>query len=131
MGFQIALDDVGAGNAGLEMLRRVPVDYVKLDRSVVTQALVDETAYGVLSGIIAFARRTRTFVIAEGIETQEMLDVTFRAGLPDPESEGGVQGAQGYLLGRPNEMIAPVPRGATILPFRNPREAGKPGEHAG
>ena len=35
LGFQLALDDVGAGNAGLEMLRELPVDFVKIDRTVI------------------------------------------------------------------------------------------------
>jgi diguanylate cyclase (GGDEF)-like protein len=120
-GFQIALDDVGTGNAGLEMLRRLPVDYVKLDRTVVADALADETAFAVLAGIVAFARKTHTFVIAEGIETQAMLDVVCRAGLPDPTTDGGIQGAQGYLLGKPSEVIPPrYTGGHAILPFRTP-----------
>jgi EAL domain-containing protein (putative c-di-GMP-specific phosphodiesterase class I) len=119
-GFQVALDDVGAGNAGLEILRRLPVDYMKLDRSVVAEALVDQAAYAVLSGIVAFARRTHTFVIAEGIETQEMLDVVWRAGLPDATTEGGIQGAQGYLLGKPSEVLPlHIPDDHAILPFHD------------
>jgi len=102
LGFRLALDDVGAGNAGLDMLRQVPVDFVKIDRSVIAEALIDEAAAAVLSGIIAFARHARTFVIAEGIETQAMLSIVHLAGLPDPEVDGGVQGVQGYLFGRPS-----------------------------
>jgi len=105
LGFLLALDDVGAGNAGLDMLRRVTVDFVKIDRSVIAQALIDDSAAAVLSGIIAFARHARTFVIAEGIETRAMLDIIREAGMPDPATQGGVQGVQGYLFGRPSEVI--------------------------
>src|SRR5262249_24313712 len=38
-GFKLALDDVGAGNSGLEMLREVGAEFVKLDRSIVVAAL--------------------------------------------------------------------------------------------
>ena len=118
LGFHLALDDVGAGNAGLDMLRRVAVDFVKIDRSVIAQALTDEGAAGVLSGIIAFARRTGTFVIAEGIETQAMLDIVQVAGLPDTSADTGIQGVQGYLFGRPADVIAPLPvEDETIISF--------------
>jgi EAL domain-containing protein (putative c-di-GMP-specific phosphodiesterase class I) len=83
------------------MLRQLPVDFVKIDRSVVVAALVDESAAAVLSGIVAFARRAQKFVIAEGIETQSMLDTILQT------SEGGVQAVQGFLFGRPSETTFP------------------------
>jgi diguanylate cyclase (GGDEF)-like protein len=100
-GFRLALDDVGAGNAGLEVLRPVPVDFVKIDRSVVAEALVDGSAAVVLAGIMAFARKANTFVIAEGIETPAMLDMIHRLMRPSAAGERAIQGAQGYLLGKP------------------------------
>jgi diguanylate cyclase (GGDEF)-like protein len=96
MGFRVALDDAGAGNAGLEMLSQLAVDFVKIDRAVVNRALTDRAAYGVLVGIIAIARESHSAVIAEGIETSEMLALVQRL---------KVQYGQGYLLGRPNETI--------------------------
>ena len=105
LGFQLALDDVGAGNAGLEMLRAVPVDFIKIDRAVVASAVDDRGARAVMLGIMAFARESGSFVIAEGIETEAMLEL---ARDPTPAGEVraiGAQGAQGFLLGRP----APVP----------------------
>jgi EAL domain-containing protein (putative c-di-GMP-specific phosphodiesterase class I) len=108
-GFRLALDDVGAGNAGLEALRRIPTDFIKIDRSVVAEAMSDEGAMAVLAGIVAFARRARTFVIAEGIETAAMLDAICAASTPDSDIDGPIHGAQGYLLGRPAEVIAPAP----------------------
>jgi PAS domain-containing protein len=108
LGFKLALDDVGAGNAGLEMLRAVPVDFIKIDRAVVASAIDDRGARAVMLGIMAFARESGSFVIAEGIETEAMLEL---ARDPNPAGEArpiGAQGAQGYLLGRP----APVPEEA-------------------
>ncbi|HET8911307.1 MAG TPA: EAL domain-containing protein [Ktedonobacteraceae bacterium] len=96
LGFGLALDDAGAGNAGLEVLSRLPVDYVKIDRAVVANGLTDKAARGVLSGISAIALETSAFVIAEGIENVEMFDFARQL---------GVQGVQGYLLGRPSEII--------------------------
>ena len=105
LGFKLALDDVGAGNAGLEMLQALPVDFIKIDRAVVANAVEDRRARAVMLGIMAFARESGSFVIAEGIETEAMLEL---ARDPDPEREArpvGAHGAQGFLLGRP----APVP----------------------
>jgi len=113
VGFRLALDDVGAGNAGLEMLRQLPVDYIKIDRAVVVGALTDTTARAVLAAIVAFARQAGTVVIAEGIETPEMLTFVQRAGLAEATPWEGIRGVQGYLLGRPSATIPPavvVPR---------------------
>ena len=108
LGFKLALDDVGAGNAGLEMLSALPVDFIKIDRAVVSSAVEDRGARAVMLAIMAFARESGSFVIAEGIESEAMLEL---ARDPHPNGETrtvGAQGAQGYLLGRP----APVPEDA-------------------
>ena len=96
LGFRVALDDAGAGNAGLEMLSQVSVDFVKIDRAVGANALTDQAARSVFTGITTIARESHMAVVAEGIENTEMLDFVRRA---------GVQYAQGYLLGRPSERI--------------------------
>jgi diguanylate cyclase (GGDEF)-like protein len=109
LGFKLALDDVGAGNAGLEMLRALPVDFIKVDRAVVSAAVEDRSARAVMLGILAFARESGSFVIAEGIETEAMLEL---ARDPDPDGEArpvGAQGAQGFLLGRPAPASAEAP----------------------
>ncbi len=66
LGFKLALDDVGAGNAGLEMLRALPVDFIKIDRAVVASAVDDRGARAVMLAIMAFARESGSFVIARG-----------------------------------------------------------------
>ena len=101
LGFQLALDDVGAGNAGLEMLRELPVDYVKIDRSVIVGALEDTHAQAVLVAILAYARRADAFVIAEGIESDELLEFVRNAADLQVVGESPISGGQGYLLGRP------------------------------
>jgi PAS domain-containing protein len=110
LGFKLALDDVGAGNAGLEMLRALTVDFIKIDRAVVANAVDDRGARAVMLAIMAFARESGAFVIAEGIETEAMLEL---ARDPDPTGEArpvGAQGAQGFLLGRPAPAPSSAPR---------------------
>jgi diguanylate cyclase (GGDEF)-like protein len=99
LGVRLALDDTGAGSAGLEILSKVRFDFVKIDRGLIVDAMERDEARGVLAGIIAIARATGSYLIAEGIENTEMLDFVRRAHVP---SFAGVRGIQGYLLGRPH-----------------------------
>jgi diguanylate cyclase (GGDEF)-like protein len=73
LGFLLALDDVGSGNSGLELMREIPFDFVKIDRSIVANAADDPGARAVLHGIAAFASEAGAFVIAEGIEDERTL----------------------------------------------------------
>ena len=107
LGFQLALDDVGAGNAGLEMLRELPVDFVKIDRSVIVEAVEDTHAQAVLVAILAYARRADAFVIAEGIESMDILEFVRNAADLQIVGESPISGGQGYLLGRPSSDPAP------------------------
>ena len=116
-GFQLALDDVGTGNSGLEMLREVGAEFVKLDRRIVAGAPVHANARAVLMAMATFARQTGAFVIAEGIEDAGLLDYvrTIDDTLPR-ESATMIQGGQGYGLGRPAPTVPAA--GATLDPAR-------------
>lgn len=100
-GFKLAVDDVGTGNSGLEMLREVHAEFVKIDRSIITGAAAEPGARAVLMAMATFAHETGAFVIAEGIEDTETLQ--FLRGLDGSElsHEAVIQGAQGFELGRP------------------------------
>jgi len=102
-GFGVALDDVGAGNSGLELLRLIRFDYVKIDRSVILDAIGGGQGRAVILAIVAFARETGAFMIAEGIENDSMLkSIRFdEHGLRD----FWVQGVQGFLFGEPRPSI--------------------------
>lgn len=117
LGFQVALDDVGAGNAGLEMLRQMAVDFVKIDRRVVIEAMSNTSAAGVFAAIIAFAQRTGIPVIAEGIETETMLEALQRIGDSLGSTECPIQAVQGYLFGKPSATLpVTLPGDAVVLP---------------
>lgn len=100
-GCGIALDDVGTGNSGLEVLRQVDADFVKIDRSIVTAAATEPNARAVLLAMATFARQTGAFVIAEGIEDAATLE--FLEGLEGISLDAGsvIQGGQGFELGYP------------------------------
>jgi diguanylate cyclase (GGDEF)-like protein len=116
-GFKVAIDDVGTGNSGLEMLRLLQADYVKLDRSIVAAAPTDSSARAVLMAMAMFAAHTGAFVIAEGIEDADLL--RFLGDVADGHYGGDtiIQGGQGYGLGRPSPVphSGPMPLGRAAL----------------
>lgn len=101
-GFKIALDDVGTGNAGLEMLRKIGAEFVKLDQSIVGAAASEPNARAVLMAMATFARQTGAMVIAEGVENQETLEFLQRVEAPESGTGGIIQGGQGFRLGYPS-----------------------------
>jgi diguanylate cyclase (GGDEF)-like protein len=100
-GIKLALDDVGAGNSGLEMLRLIDVEFVKIDRSIVSAAMTESGARAVLLAIATFANETGSFVIAEGIEDYDVLGFIQHLESDMTIERPHIQGGQGYGLGRP------------------------------
>jgi diguanylate cyclase (GGDEF)-like protein len=100
-GFKLALDDVGTGNSGLEMLQKVEADFVKIDRGIVLSAATDRSARAVLMAMATYARQTGSYVIAEGIEDHETLDFLTTIDDHDTQLDRIIQGGQGFGLGRP------------------------------
>ena len=96
----LALDDVGSGDAGLGILGRLRPEYVKVDRSVVCSARDGGSGRAVLAAIVAYAAETGAVVIAEGIETEEILHHLVRAA-KTVNRRARFVGGQGFLLGRP------------------------------
>jgi diguanylate cyclase (GGDEF)-like protein len=114
-GFKLALDDAGVGNSGLEMLSQLAMDYVKVDRSIISKAAkatTDTTARAVLAGIAAIAQETKSLVIAEGIEDLAMLEFVHQFSL----LEYKIHAAQGYFLGRPNKRMIESSEITTLPP---------------
>lgn len=74
-GFQVALADVGARHCGLDVLRSAVFDFVKIDRRIVTAAVSDVVGRAALLAIDVFARQTGAFVITEGVEDEEVLEL--------------------------------------------------------
>jgi diguanylate cyclase (GGDEF)-like protein len=94
LGVRVAADDFGAGNAGLRLLSLVPFDVVKIDLSLVQDAVTHETSAEILATLRDLATRRGAVVVAEGLETQQQLKLVLAA---------GIDAGQGYLLGRPGE----------------------------
>jgi len=80
LGVRIALDDFGAGFCNFRYLKRLPLQYLKLDRSMVDDIVGDARDLAIFRGILAMAHALDLSVIAEGIETEEQREIVAREG---------------------------------------------------
>ena len=99
LGVSVSIDDFGTGYSCLSYLEIYPIDTLKIDQQFVRKIGVREDAVKTLRAIIDLAASFGMTTIAEGVETPEQLQ-TLR--------ELGCQKAQGYLLGRPGPLPAPL-----------------------
>jgi EAL domain-containing protein (putative c-di-GMP-specific phosphodiesterase class I) len=92
LGVKLAVDDFGTGYSGLAYLRRFPIDILKLDRSFVLCEDGRISAFDFIKAFVDMAHALRMSVVAEGVETTEVLDFLRAANCDE---------VQGYLLARP------------------------------
>jgi diguanylate cyclase (GGDEF)-like protein/PAS domain S-box-containing protein len=92
LGVGLAFDDYGTGYASLSLLKRYPVNRLKIDRSFVRNVDADEENKAVVRAILYLAHTFGMGVIAEGVETTSQAQFLTEAGCPE---------LQGYLYGRP------------------------------
>ena len=91
-GVRLALDDFGTGYSSLSYLTRFPLDILKIDRSLVSSADVNEQAGRVTAAAIEMGQALEMAVIGEGVETTAQLKRL---------RDRGCEFAQGYLFARP------------------------------
>lgn len=92
LGALVAIDDAGAGYAGLQTIVELSPDLVKLDRSLIAGIHEDEAKLALVETMGALLSRIDSWLLAEGIEEQAELDAIVRLGVPL---------GQGYVFGRP------------------------------
>jgi len=98
-GFGVALDDLGAGYASLNMLHELRPDYVKIDMDLISGVQADPVKATIAAKVLETADALGAPAIAEGIETQADLDWVRQHGAPL---------AQGYFFGRPSPSGNPA-----------------------
>jgi predicted signal transduction protein with EAL and GGDEF domain/DNA-binding response OmpR family regulator len=94
-GVRLALDDFGMGYSSLSYLKRLPVSYLKIDRSFVRDLGTDASDAAIITATIAMAHMLDLRVVAEGVELPSQLDFLKAQGCDD---------YQGYLHSKP--MVA-------------------------
>ena len=91
-GIQFSMDDFGSGYSSLQYLMRLPLDQLKIDISFVRGLGVVKGSNSIVQTIIAMARSLKLDVIAEGVETEQQLEILYFY---------GCQHYQGYLFSKP------------------------------
>lgn len=99
MGFGVAIDDFGAGHAGLDLFAQFMPDIIKLDMELVRDIDSDPRRRAIVRAAVAMCAELDTLVIAEGVETPAEAEML---------TSLGVRYLQGYLLAHPGFERLPV-----------------------
>jgi diguanylate cyclase (GGDEF)-like protein len=133
-GVHISLDDFGTGYSSLTLLKQLPVSELKIDQSFVSRIAVSEADATIVGSIVELAHALNLTVVAEGVETPDVLDRLAVLGCDQ---------AQGYLVGRPMDAATatawlqrfqlsaprrPVPRVRHTLQRLGNPDADRPGQ---
>jgi len=99
-GIMVAMDDFGTGYSSLSYLARLPIDYLKIDRSFIAKIDEDSNDLTIVTAIISMAHSLHLKIVAEGVEKAAQRDLL--SGLQCDQ-------IQGYLVSRPvpeNQIVA-------------------------
>ena len=94
-GIKIALDDFGAGYSNFSHILKLPVDYIKIDASLISNIDRDTHSVIMVETIVGLAKKLHIETIAEFVSSREILDIV---------KELGVDYAQGYHIGKPEPI---------------------------
>ncbi|MCD8477543.1 MAG: EAL domain-containing protein [Sulfurospirillum sp.] len=92
MGIEISMDDFGTGYSSLSMLRQLPINELKIDKSFVDAIAYDITSAKMVQNIITIGKNLNMHVLAEGVETKEQKEIL---------STFGCDRFQGYYFSKP------------------------------
>ena len=92
IGIKLAIDDFGTGYSSFSSLKHLQVDCLKIDKYFVDDMLADEETALIIGSMIEMGRKLGYQVVAEGIETQEQLELIRKL---------GCETVQGYLFSKP------------------------------
>lgn len=102
LGFWTALDDFGAGYAGLNLLARLQPDLIKIDMELLRDIHLSRAKQAIVAGVASIARELDITVLAEGVESEAELTILRAA---------GIALFQGYYFAKPALMSLPAVRG--------------------
>ncbi|USN99353.1 MAG: EAL domain-containing protein [Phycisphaeraceae bacterium] len=123
-GFQLAIDDVGAGTSGLNRIMLLRPQWLKLDRELVAGIDKDPVRINLVRFLSHFAKLSGVSIIGEGVEREAELEQMIRL---------GVNCVQGYLMGKPGSQDQQIPEALTDRirsESRKSRTSGFVSDHA-
>ncbi|NDU87467.1 MAG: EAL domain-containing protein [Ferrovum sp.] len=91
-GVEVSIDDFGTGFSALSYLKQFDIDYLKIDRSFISEIMVDDSDKALTEAIIVMAHKLGIKTIAEGVETQDQHHML---------RQFGCDYAQGFWYSRP------------------------------
>ena len=101
MGCEFALDNFGSGLSSFSTLKTLPMDYLKIDGSFISNLAIDTVNQAMVGAMIELSRTLNFRVVAEHVEDQLSLDTV---------REMGIDFAQGFIFGRPQPLsMTPAP----------------------
>lgn len=92
MGVSISMDDFGTGYSSLSSLKLLPINLLKIDKSLIDDIDTNEAARNIVKAIVDLGKAMKLDVLAEGVETKEQFELL---------SELSCDIAQGYYYGKP------------------------------
>lgn len=92
MGFKVSMDDFGSGYSSLNLLSKLPIDIIKLDRVFLKEGEMQENDRIIISCVVDMAKRLKITSLCEGVETLEQSNYL---------KEVGCQMQQGFYFSRP------------------------------
>jgi diguanylate cyclase (GGDEF)-like protein/PAS domain S-box-containing protein len=124
IGVRVVIDGFGTGYSSLSFLRRLPIDSVKIDRSLISELPRSADATALTRGVVAMAHSLGLTVVAEGVETREQWEFLHQQGCD--EMQGNYFSAPIAPGIVPGIVRQPVPAGsrAAVQPLRSRRAEG-------
>lgn len=92
MGIKVSMDDFGSGYSSLNLLSKLPIDIIKLDKVFLKEGEMQENDRIIISCVVDMAKKLKITSLCEGVETQEQSDYL---------KEVGCQMQQGFYFSRP------------------------------
>jgi diguanylate cyclase (GGDEF)-like protein len=92
LGARIAIDDFGTGYSSMSLLKKMPIDTIKIDQTFVNDIMTDASDRAIVVAIIALAKALDLRIVAEGVETLEQEDFL---------RKHGCDAIQGFLFSSP------------------------------
>jgi len=97
IGMSVSVDDFGTGYSSLSHLKKLPLDFLKIDRSFIKEIVTDDNDKAIVRAVIAMAHNLNLCVTAEGVETKEQLSFLV---------DSSCNSVQGYIFSRPIKLHA-------------------------